>query len=103
MTEVSIFRKQNEIAARSSDKVLTFVIILDTSTTGMKLGAQDMIILNDPIAVRDLIAQRQVGYSCRTDLFMRSFGDNLNIAWRELVLHVFSFFFSSAAIELLKS
>lgn len=49
----------------------------------MKLGAQNMFLLNDPNVVRDLIEKRQANYSVRPDLWVRSFGDNLNIALRE--------------------
>lgn len=42
-----------------------------------------MFLLNDPSVVRDLIEKRQANYSVRPDLWVRSFGDNLNIAFRE--------------------
>lgn len=42
-----------------------------------------MFLLNDPNVVRDLIEKRQANYSVRPDLWVRSFGDNLNIALRE--------------------
>lgn len=42
-----------------------------------------MFLLNDPNVVRDLIEKRQANYSVRPDLWVRSFGDNLNIAFRE--------------------
>lgn len=46
-----------------------------------------MFLLNDPNVVRDLIEKRQGNYSVRPDLWVRSFGDNLNIAFREYGLH----------------
>lgn len=49
----------------------------------MKLGGQNLFLLNDPTVVRDLLEKRQGNYSCRPDFYMRSFGDNLNIAMRE--------------------
>lgn len=49
----------------------------------MKLGGQNLFLLNEPTVVRDLIEKRQGNYSCRPDFYMRSFGDNLNIAMRE--------------------
>ncbi|KAI8648298.1 hypothetical protein NCS56_01514000 [Fusarium sp. Ph1] len=48
----------------------------------MKLGGQNLFLLNDPTVVRDLIEKRSSNYSCRPDLYIRSFGDNLNIAFR---------------------
>lgn len=53
----------------------------------LKLGAQNMFLLNDPNVVRDLIEKRQANYSVRPDLWVRSFGDNLNIALREYALN----------------
>ncbi|KAM5346074.1 hypothetical protein ACJ41O_009079 [Fusarium nematophilum] len=49
----------------------------------MKLGGQNLFLLNDPAVVRDLIEKRSNIYSCRPDLYIRSFGDNLNIAFRD--------------------
>ncbi|RMJ08348.1 hypothetical protein CDV36_012048 [Fusarium kuroshium] len=51
--------------------------------TAMKLGGQNLFLLNDPTVVRDLIEKRSSNYSCRPDLYIRSFGDNLNIAFRD--------------------
>ena len=51
----------------------------------MKLGGQSLILLNDPTVVRDLLEKRSNNYSCRADLYIRRFGDNLNIALREYV------------------
>lgn len=51
----------------------------------MKLGGQSLLLINDPVVVKDLIEKRSSNYSCRPDLYIRSFGDNLNIAFRELV------------------
>lgn len=51
----------------------------------MKLGGQNLFLLNDPVVVKDLIEKRSSNYSSRPDLFIRSFGDNLNVAFRELV------------------
>lgn len=49
----------------------------------MKLGGQNLFLLNDPIVVKDLIEKRSSNYSCRPDLYIRRFGGNLNIAFRE--------------------
>ncbi|EXJ76279.1 uncharacterized protein A1O5_00787 [Cladophialophora psammophila CBS 110553] len=49
----------------------------------LKLGGQDMILLNSPEAVRDLIEKRSNIYSARPDLYVREFGDNLNIVLRD--------------------
>ncbi|KAF5013804.1 hypothetical protein FDECE_222 [Fusarium decemcellulare] len=49
----------------------------------MKLGGQNFFLLNDPKVVRDLIEKRSSNYSCRPDMYVRHFGDNLNIALRD--------------------
>lgn len=69
--------------------MLTQVDSADGPITALKLGAQNMFLLNDPIVVRDLIEKRQANYSVRPDLWVRSFGDNLNIALREYGLAPF--------------
>lgn len=51
----------------------------------MKLGSQNLFLLNDPKVVRDLLEKKSYNYSCRPDLYARQFGDNLNIALREHV------------------
>ncbi|KAH7161080.1 cytochrome P450 [Dactylonectria macrodidyma] len=51
--------------------------------TTMKLGGQNLFLLNDPTVVRDLLEKRSNNYSCRPDLYARQFGDNLNIALRD--------------------
>ncbi|KAH6697419.1 putative cytochrome P450 oxidoreductase [Plectosphaerella plurivora] len=48
----------------------------------MKLGGQTLVLLNDPTVVRDLIEKRSSNYSYRPDLYIRHFGENLNIAFR---------------------
>jgi hypothetical protein len=53
----------------------------------LKLGGQDMILLNSPEVVKELIEKRSNIYSARPDLYIREFGDNLNIALRELAHH----------------
>lgn len=63
--------------------MLTQAHFTDGPITALKLGAQNMVLLNDPNVVRDLIEKRQANYSVRPDLWVRSFGDNLNIALRE--------------------
>lgn len=52
----------------------------------MKLGTQNLFLLNDPVVVRDLLEKKSSNYSCRPDIYARYFGDNLNIALREYVL-----------------
>lgn len=49
----------------------------------MKMGGQNLFLVNDPAVVRDLIEKRSSNYSCRPDLYVREFGDNMNIALRE--------------------
>ncbi|OAG35272.1 hypothetical protein AYO21_10543 [Fonsecaea monophora] len=49
----------------------------------LKLGGQDMILLNSPEVVKDLIEKRSNIYSARPDLYIREFGDGLNIALRD--------------------
>lgn len=58
-------------------------LTVDGPIMTMKLGGQNLFLLNEPTVVRDLIEKRQGNYSCRPDFYMRSFGDNLNIAMRE--------------------
>ncbi|OCK86350.1 cytochrome P450 [Lepidopterella palustris CBS 459.81] len=48
----------------------------------LKLGSQNVILLNDPSVLRDLLEKRSKLYSARPDLFIREFGDNMNIAFR---------------------
>ncbi|RSL58716.1 hypothetical protein CEP54_007606 [Fusarium duplospermum] len=55
----------------------------DGPIVNMKLGGQNLFLLNDPEVVRDLIEKRSNNYSCRPDLYIRSFGNNLNIAFRD--------------------
>ena len=49
----------------------------------LKLGGQDMILLNSPEVVKELIEKRSNIYSARPDLYVREFGDDLNIALRK--------------------
>ncbi|EXJ71840.1 uncharacterized protein A1O5_04341 [Cladophialophora psammophila CBS 110553] len=49
----------------------------------LKLGCQDMILINDPAVVKELIEKRSNIYSARPDLYIREFGNNLNIALRD--------------------
>lgn len=49
----------------------------------LKLGGQDFLLINSPEVVKDLIEKRSNIYSIRPDLYIREFGDNLNIALRE--------------------
>ncbi|KAL6241591.1 hypothetical protein RBB50_011614 [Rhinocladiella similis] len=53
------------------------------SIISLKLGCQDMILLNSPTVVKELIEKRSNIYSARPDLYIREFGDNLNIALRD--------------------
>ncbi|TPX13670.1 uncharacterized protein E0L32_005873 [Thyridium curvatum] len=55
----------------------------DGRITGMKMGGQNLFLVNDPAVVRDLIEKRSSNYSCRPDLYVREFGDNMNIALRD--------------------
>ena len=97
-----------ELDVRSTHLARINRLPADGPIVTMKLGSQNLFLLNDPTVVRDLIEKRQSNYSCRPDFYMRSFGDNLNIAMREydgppprafpsslcddsLVLHVFCF------------
>ncbi|KAH7110698.1 cytochrome P450 [Dactylonectria macrodidyma] len=49
----------------------------------LKLGTQDMIIVSSDKVVRDLIDKRSALYSGRMDVFIREFGDDLNILMRD--------------------
>ena len=49
----------------------------------LKLGTQDMIVLSSDKVVRDLIDKRSGIYSGRMDVFIREFGEDLNILMKE--------------------
>lgn len=49
----------------------------------LKLGGQDMILLNSPEVIKDLIEKRSNIYSVRPDLYIREFDDGLNLGLRE--------------------
>ncbi|KAH7351469.1 putative cytochrome P450, partial [Pyrenochaeta sp. MPI-SDFR-AT-0127] len=54
--------------------------------TGLKLGETNMLLLNEPSAVRDLLEKKSGIYSARPDLYIRELGNgSLNIAFRERV------------------
>ncbi|KAH8677106.1 cytochrome P450 [Ilyonectria robusta] len=49
----------------------------------LKLGTQDMVVVSSDKIVRDLIDKRSAIYSGRMDVFIREFGDDLNILMRD--------------------
>ncbi|OAG38750.1 hypothetical protein AYO21_07103 [Fonsecaea monophora] len=49
----------------------------------LKLGATDMIMLNHPTVVRELLEKRSNIYSARPDIYIREYLDNYNILLRE--------------------
>ncbi|RTE79885.1 hypothetical protein BHE90_005644 [Fusarium euwallaceae] len=49
----------------------------------LKLGTQDMIVISSDKVVRDVIDKRSAIYSGRMDVFIREFGDDLNILMRD--------------------
>ncbi|KAM5383743.1 hypothetical protein ACJZ2D_001732 [Fusarium nematophilum] len=49
----------------------------------LKLGTQDMVVISSDKVVRDLIDKRSAMYSGRMDIFIREFGDDLNILMRD--------------------
>ncbi|OCL13593.1 cytochrome P450 [Glonium stellatum] len=49
----------------------------------LKVGGQNLILLNDESVIKDLLEERSNIYSARPDLFIREFGDNMNIAFRK--------------------
>ncbi|KAH7077572.1 putative cytochrome P450 oxidoreductase [Paraphoma chrysanthemicola] len=52
--------------------------------TGLKLGQTNMLLLNDPSAIRDLLEKKSSIYSSRPDLYIRELGNgSLNIAFRD--------------------
>ena len=51
----------------------------------LKLGAQNLIVLNKDHAVKDLLDRRGQNYSGRPDVFLRKFGRDLNILMRTYV------------------
>lgn len=56
---------------------------LDGPIISLKLGTQDMVVVSSDKIVRDLIDKRSAIYSGRMDVFIREFGDDLNILMRE--------------------
>jgi hypothetical protein len=50
----------------------------------VKLGGTNLILLNEPDVVRELIEKRSFFYSARPDTYIREFVGNMNIAFREL-------------------
>lgn len=42
-----------------------------------------MILMNDETVIKDLLEKRGHTYAARPDLFIREFGGNMNIAFRE--------------------
>lgn len=55
----------------------------DGPIMSLKLGTQDMIVLNEDQVVRDLVDKRSGSYSGRMDVFIREFGEDLNILMKE--------------------
>jgi hypothetical protein len=49
----------------------------------LKVGGQTMILMNDETVIKDLLEKRGHLYAARPDLFIREFGGNMNIAFRE--------------------
>ncbi|KAF2491734.1 cytochrome P450 [Lophium mytilinum] len=49
----------------------------------LKLAGQTMVLMNDETVVKDLLEKRGHTYAARPDLFIREFGGNMNIAFRD--------------------
>ncbi|OAL50319.1 putative cytochrome P450 [Pyrenochaeta sp. DS3sAY3a] len=49
----------------------------------MKTGSQNMMFINDPSVVKDLIEKRGSLYAARPDWYIRNFNGNMNIAFRD--------------------
>lgn len=49
----------------------------------MKTGSQNMMFINEPSVVKDLIEKRGSLYAARPDWYIRNFNGNMNIAFRE--------------------
>jgi hypothetical protein len=48
----------------------------------LKLGGQTLVVLNSADTVKELLERRSGIYSARPDVFIREFGDDLNILMR---------------------
>lgn len=55
----------------------------DGPIVGLKLGGQNMILLNTPEVFRDLIEKRSALYASRPDLYIREFDEGMNVGLRE--------------------
>lgn len=49
----------------------------------LKMGTQTMILCSSDVVVKELMEKRSASSSIKVDMFLRTFGDNLNIAFRE--------------------
>lgn len=56
---------------------------LDGHIVSLKLGGQNLFLINDASVVRDLLEKRSNIYSARPDLYIREFNQNTNIATRD--------------------
>ena len=55
----------------------------DGPIVGLKTGGTNLILVNDPDVVKELLEKRSAIYSARPNLFIRDFVGNMNIAFRE--------------------
>jgi hypothetical protein len=55
---------------------------LDGPIYSLKLGGQTLVVLSSPDAVKDLLDKRSNIYSGRPAVFIRDFGEDLNILMR---------------------
>lgn len=56
---------------------------LDGPIVSLKMGTQTMILCGTDEVVKELMEKRSASTSIKMDMFLRHFGDNLNIAFRE--------------------
>lgn len=55
----------------------------DGPIMSLKLGTQDMIVISSDKVTRDLLDKRSGIYSGRMDVFIREFGEDLNILMKK--------------------
>ena len=55
----------------------------DGPLVSLKMGTQTMILCGSDEVVKELMEKRSATSSIKVDMFIRTFGDNLNIAFRE--------------------
>jgi hypothetical protein len=62
--------------------MLIYINSLDGPIFSLKLGNQTLVVLSSADSVKDLLDKRSGIYSGRPPLFIRDYGDDLNILMR---------------------